>query len=227
MTWAFPWPTATRLTRVPLALFDLDNTLIARQGVLAPVAEQFCSAHRLGADAASHVAGAFAERTGIEVFARLRSEYGLTDQVPELWAWYVDAIVAAISCPVPVLAGLQQLRDCGWKVGIVTNGAMDIQAAKVRATGIDQVVDAVVISEDAGVRKPDPAIFRTAAARCGQELAGGWMTGDNPATDVAGAQAVGLHTIWIAAGRSWTRAEPPPEYAVDDASAAIAHLLTL
>jgi putative hydrolase of the HAD superfamily len=210
---------------VPLALFDLDNTLIRRQQVLTPVAEQFCAAHRLGADAVPHVAEAFRERTGIAIFARLRSEFDLASTAPELWGWYVDAIVAAVNCPAPVLDGLQQLRDCGWNVGIVTNGATDIQVAKLRSTGIDQVVDTVVISEDVGTRKPDPAIFHAAATRCGQPLADGWMTGDNPTTDIGGAQGVGLRTIWIAAGRTWTHDAPPAEHAVDDVLAAIAHLL--
>jgi len=212
---------------VPLAFFDLDNTLIRRQSVLAPVAEQFCATYGLDADAVPHIADAFRERTGRAVFARLRSEYGLADQVTGLWAWYVDAIAAAIACPAPVLDGLQQLRDRGWTVAVVTNGATDIQTAKLRSTGIDQVIDAVIISEDIGVRKPDPAIFRAAAALCGQPLAGGWMTGDNPDTDISGAHDVGLRTIWIAAGRTWTHHAPPAEHAVDDALAAITHLFML
>ncbi|MFC1428585.1 HAD family hydrolase [Streptacidiphilus sp. N1-12] len=212
---------------MPLALFDLDNTLISRQQLLAPIAEQFCAAHGVDADAAPRVADTFLERTGPEVFARLRSEYGLPEQVTHLWAWYVDAIAAAVDCPVPVLDGLQQLRDCGWTVAVVTNGATDIQTAKLSATGLDQIVDAAVISESVGIRKPDPAIFRAAAARCGKPLAGGWMTGDNPDTDISGAHGVGLRAIWIAAGRTWTHDAPPAEHTADDALAAITHLLTL
>jgi len=210
---------------VPLALFDLDNTLISRQEALTPVAAQFCAAHRLGADAVPYVAERFRERTGVTVFAQLRNEFDLSSPVQELWDWYVDAIVAAVSCPAVVLAGLQQLRGRGWTVGVVTNGAIDIQTAKVHATGIGKTVDALVISEDVGVRKPDPAIFHAAAARCGQSLTGGWMTGDNPDTDINGAHGVGLHTIWIAAGRTWTHDGPPAEHAVNDALAAITHLL--
>ena len=210
---------------MPLALFDLDNTLICRKQALTPVSEQFCAEHHLESDVVPYVFEAFRERTGIAVFARLRHEFDLASPVQELWDWYVDAIVAAVSCPPLVLAGLQELRGSGWAVGIITNGATDIQTAKLRATGIDQTVDTVVISEDIGIRKPDPGIFHVAAARCGQPLIGGWMTGDHPDTDITGAHGVGLRTICIAAGRTWAHDAPPAEHSVDNALAAITHLL--
>jgi len=78
---------------------------------------------------------------------------------------------------------------------------------------------------NASLRKPDPGIFHVAAARCGQPLIGGWMTGDNPDTDITGAHGVGLRTLWIAAGRTWTHDAPPAEHSVDNALAAIIHLL--
>ncbi|WP_232828681.1 HAD family hydrolase [Kribbella monticola] len=55
----------------------------------------------------------------------------------------------------------------------------------------------MALSEEAGVRKPDPAIFELAAARCGATLVGGWMVGDHPAYDIAGGNAAGLRTILV------------------------------
>ncbi|MER6300655.1 HAD family hydrolase [Kitasatospora sp. NPDC001539] len=79
-------------------------------------------------------------------------------------------------------------RRAGWPVGVLINGASDIQRAKLLAAKILDHVNAVCVSEETGARKPDPQAFRTAAARCGFKLpADAWMGGDNPVTDIAGA----------------------------------------
>jgi putative hydrolase of the HAD superfamily len=60
-----------------------------------------------------------------------------------------------------------------------------------------------VISEGAGLRKPDPEIFRLAAARAGQPLDGAWMIGDSAEADIGGARAAGLPGAWLHRGRPW------------------------
>ena len=68
--------------------------------------------------------------------------------------------------------------------------------ARCGATQLPTLVDAVLISEREGVRKPNPEIFRRAVARLGVEVSQTWFIGDNPDDDVAGAIAVGLRTFW-------------------------------
>jgi putative hydrolase of the HAD superfamily len=212
---------------VPLALFDLDNTLVNRTGAMRSVVERLCAAHGVHPADVPRIAEALRERAYPATFATLRREFHLPSPALALWDWYVDAIAAAVTCPPEISAGLAQLRACGWTVGIVTNGATDIQRAKLHATGLDQVVDAICISDDIGSRKPEPAIFHAAADRCGLPLTEGWMVGDNPDTDIAGAHGVGLRTIWIAAGREWTHDSRPADHNVADATGAVKHLLTL
>jgi putative hydrolase of the HAD superfamily len=55
----------------------------------------------------------------------------------------------------------------------------------------------VIISEEVAYRKPDPAIFQTATQRVGVRPTDGLMIGDDPITDVVGAQAAGMRTAWI------------------------------
>jgi putative hydrolase of the HAD superfamily len=65
-----------------------------------------------------------------------------------------------------------------------------------------------------------------AAERCGVRLAdGGWMAGDCPDRDVAGAQRAGLHTIWMRRGRPWNPLARPSTATVDDIPAAVSVLL--
>ncbi|WP_042422210.1 HAD family hydrolase [Streptacidiphilus anmyonensis] len=212
---------------MPLALFDLDNTLVNRTGAVHSVVTRLCAAHGVHPADVPRIAEALRERAYPATFAALRRELHLPSPAIALWDWYVDAIAAAVTCPPAVATGLAQLREAGWTVGIVTNGATDIQRAKLRATGLDQVVDAICISDDIGARKPEAQIFHAAAERCGTPLTNGWMVGDNPATDIAGAHAVGLRTIWIAAGRAWTHDSRPADHDVADAAGAVTHLLNL
>jgi putative hydrolase of the HAD superfamily len=212
---------------VSLVLFDLDNTLIHRQSAIGSVVERFAAAHGVHPADVPCVAEALRDRAYPATFAALRREFHLPSPALALWDWYVDAVAAAVTCPIENLASLEQLRDSGWTIAIVTNGATDIQRAKLRATGLDEAVDAICISDDIGVRKPEPAIFHAAADRCGQPLTDGWMVGDNPDTDIAGAHGVGLRTIWIAAGRDWTHDSRPADHDVADATGAVTHLLAL
>lgn len=109
---------------------------------------------------------------------------------------------------------------------MATNGALDIQRAKLRATGISDRVDGVFVSEEADARKPQTRHFALAAARCGAVLGdGGWMVGDNPVNDIGGGRSAGLRTIWIGNGRSWSADDPEPDHTVPHARAAIDLLL--
>jgi putative hydrolase of the HAD superfamily len=80
---------------------------------------------------------------------------------------------------------------------VVTNGTVEQQDRKLRHTGLDRHVAGWVISEGAGVCKPDPAIFRIAAAQAGQSLHGAWMIGDSPEADMGGARNAGLPGVWL------------------------------
>ena len=99
--------------------------------------------------------------------------------------------------PFPeVIDTLHHLRNAGVRLGIVTNGAAVVQQAKIEQLGLSALVDAVLISEREGVRKPNPEIFHRAVARLGVEVSQTWFIGDNPDDDVAGAVAVGLRAFW-------------------------------
>ncbi|MCZ9344674.1 HAD family hydrolase, partial [Streptomyces sp. TRM76130] len=110
---------------------------------------------------------------------------------------------AAVTCRPEVLEGLTRLRAAAWTIGVATNGAGDIQRAKLAGTGLASLVDGVAVSGDLEIRKPDLRLFGLAASRCGVSLAdGGWMVGDNPAGDIRGGHRAGLRTIWLR-GRPW------------------------
>jgi putative hydrolase of the HAD superfamily len=209
-----------------LALFDLDGTLVDRRSALSDAVADLCRKHGLGPEIEAWLFTELADRADVDDFVRLREEFELSESAAKLWQGYVDQMAAAVSCRPAVLEGLAQLRAVGWAIGIVTNGAADIQRAKLTATGLADLVDGVAVSGDIDVRKPDPRLFHLAAMRCRTQLSPGtWMTGDNPVGDVGGAQQAGLRTIWLR-GRPWPDGLPGPHHAVDDVTDAIALLLT-
>jgi len=55
----------------------------------------------------------------------------------------------------------------------------------------------VVISGEVGVAKPDSLVFELALAETVVEPGDVWHIGDNLQTDVAGANAAGLRSIWL------------------------------
>ncbi|MGH9017220.1 MAG: HAD family hydrolase, partial [Acidimicrobiales bacterium] len=60
------------------------------------------------------------------------------------------------------------------------------------------LLDAVLISGEFGVAKPDPAIFAAAAAAAGVPLDAAWHIGDSLISDVAGARIACLGAgVWL------------------------------
>jgi HAD superfamily hydrolase (TIGR01549 family) len=99
--------------------------------------------------------------------------------------------------PVPgALALLQALRP-HYRIGIITNNRTAEQADKLRFLGMTELVDALITSEDVGVPKPDPRIFRAALQQLGAQPEETVLVGDNWVADVLGARAVGIRPLWL------------------------------
>lgn len=120
---------------------------------------------------------------------------------------------------------LGRARAAGWTCVIVTNGRVVQQEAKIRNTGLDELVQGWVISEAVGRKKPEPEIFRAAAATVGAPLADAWVIGDSPHADIAGAEALGLRSVWVTDGRGWTDESYRPTHIAQDVASAIDHVI--
>lgn len=103
----------------------------------------------------------------------------------------------------------------GLRTAITTNGASDAQREKISATGLEKLVDAVVVSAEVGVGKPDEAIFVAALDALGSEPSGTCHVGDSLAGDIAGALRAGLTAIWMnRASASRSAGDPVPHFEV-------------
>lgn len=200
-------------------LVDLDDTLIDREAAFAAWARWFVDNHTLPNGSLEwlleHDFGRGTE-TVEGFFDWIASQYQAAFTAGQLQADFLERFVDHFP---PINAetkdALVRLRERGWKIAIVTNGSARLQLRKLEVTGAIPLVDGWCISEETGIRKPDPAIFELAAKRCGTTLMGGWMVGDSPDADIAGGRAAGLQTAWVRRGRRWNRDDLMPDLFVD------------
>ncbi len=86
------------------------------------------------------------------------------------------------------------------RLAVISNGLARDQHRKLDALGIATRVDAVVVSEEVDLRKPDPAIFALALEAVGGRPETALYVGDNPEHDVVGARGAGMAAVWLDRG---------------------------
>lgn len=90
---------------------------------------------------------------------------------------------------------LRELRRRGVPVAVVSNIGWDLRPV-FRAHGLDELVDAYLLSFELGVQKPDPVIFRAACEALGLAPADVLMVGDDRTAD-GGAAALGCPVHFV------------------------------
>lgn len=100
----------------------------------------------------------------------------------------------------PEVDGLLSALAPQYRLGIVTNGVPDLQRAKLQGSNLAPQFQAVAVSGELGVGKPDRAIFQWICERLEVEPAACVMVGDNPERDVAGAIQAGMRSVWVDRG---------------------------
>ena len=131
------------------------------------------------------------------VYREIATEFGLPQSLAtRLTAHFHGAYASFSKCFPEVPGTLSNLRRLGMRLGIITNGATNMQERKVRELGIADLMDELLISEKEGLRKPDPRIFQRALGRLGVRAAEAWYVGDHPTVDIRGAFDAGLTAVW-------------------------------
>jgi HAD superfamily hydrolase (TIGR01549 family) len=195
-------------------LLDLDNTLVGRTQALRAWAADALAAAGVPGDALEAVLAVDEDGHGSKTaLARvLIDRLGWDDDVPAALDRFRAGIVERLRAYDGVLADLDALRSAGHRVAVVTNGTSAQQRAKIERCGIAEHVDAVVVSDEEGVAKPDPRLLEVALQRLGAAGADRryvWMVGDAGHADVAAGRSAGVRTAWVSHGRAWDGAGAP------------------
>lgn len=125
------------------------------------------------------------------------------------------AIIPTKSKLMPHTKELLEYLAPKYNLYILSNGFRELQAHKMRSSGIDGYFKKVILSDDLGVMKPWPQIFHFALSATQSELRETLMIGDSWDADIVGANGVGMNqAFYNVVGRT----EYPfrPTYHVND-----------
>lgn len=111
-----------------------------------------------------------------------------------------------------VLEALRKLRDAGCKLWLLSNAQRSFTAYELRHVGLDHVFDGIYISSDFGCRKPDHRFFHALLLEHCLDPANCLMIGNDRNTDIVGAKACGLATLYM-----HTNITPPGQSAANPA----------
>lgn len=246
---------------IEVVLFDLDDTLMAHTRAVeeAVALAQSTAGGAFAADGTTAVQRRWAELeeryytrylTGELTYlgqrvARARdllAPYGIEVTDNEALAWFERYLVGyrdAWRLFDDVLPTLEALD--GFRVGIITNGDLAFQIAKLQRIGLwdrldltavraDGSIDEparqgrIIASGELGVTKPDPRIFHAAARAFGVEPSQCAYVGDRVRTDAVGAHDAGMLGIWLDRGRD---RNPLTDHAEGDAPVGVPSIPSL
>jgi putative hydrolase of the HAD superfamily len=104
-----------------------------------------------------------------------------------------------------------------YKLGLITNGAPDLQWKKINGGNLKHYFNYIAISGECGYAKPDNRLFDITIKRLKSSRINTIMVGDNFKTDIKGGRDFGITTVWI--NRSGKKAEDiKPDYEVKSLS---------
>ncbi len=170
---------APAIERVRVAVMDEARTLWTDQVAAAKWRLDISGARRLTTRRAlsrlGYDDGALADRIADAFTEMRRLEYRL----------YPDAH-----------ATVDGLRQAGVRLALVTNGASEIQRAKIARFELEHRFDHIQIEGEFGQGKPELAVYRHALEKLGCEACDAWMVGDNYEWEVVAPQKLGMCGIW-------------------------------
>ncbi len=193
-------------------LFDLDHTLLDTDAAELVAFQHACDAVGLDGPAATFeryrtinrsmwAAVEAGELRASEVrtarFERFVDELGADVDAAAM----AEAFVWAFAHRAELFDGARELLaslHSHATMALVTNGLGDVQRTRIERLGLDEFFDAIVVSGEVGIAKPDPAIFdRAFAALNGAARAEALMIGDSISSDMRGANAAGIAACWF------------------------------
>lgn len=98
---------------------------------------------------------------------------------------------------MPLLRGL---REAGKRIFLLTNAQAAFTWPELRFLGLDTPFDGILISSEAGMRKPSPSFYQRLLDAYSLDPAETIMTGNDHQCDCRGADRAGLDSLYIFTG---------------------------
>ena len=176
-------------------IFDLDDTLHReRRWIMSGFSALACHLERSyeldARDVFKRLVGSLRAGHRHAALQALCADLDLPEDSIPNWVAIIRLHEPRLRLPASTVDALKDLRST-WRLAVLTNGLPAVQARKVRALGVEPLVDAVVYAGHYGGGKPEPRPFLEAAARVATHPAQCVFVGDDPWCDIYGAGAVG------------------------------------
>lgn len=206
-------------------LFDLDDTIISYNAVSPQAWDEACEKHihhfpslsaeqlhqaiskasnEFWSDAERHRKGRLnlkkARRDILEETFKNLSQT-ITDlpsqEVAHAIADYFSTRREELVHPFPnAIETIQEFHKAGTPLGLLTNGAAEVQQAKIDRWNLAQYFDIILIEGALGYGKPDGRVFERALFHFEIAPHQATMIGDNLEADIYGASQLGINTVW-------------------------------
>lgn len=186
-------------SRVEAVIFDLDDTLFSEKDYVR-------SGHRAVARLLSEVKDCEEKLWAAFVCGRaaidsVLSDEGIyTEELKEKCLNVYRSHFPEIKLYDGAMEMLNELHRKGIKLGIITDGRPEGQRSKIKALGLDTLVDEIIVTDELGgelFRKPDDISFRIMQRKLGVPFERMAYVADNAAKDLIAPRRLSMQAVWF------------------------------
>ena len=117
----------------------------------------------------------------------------LADHLSEDYVYWSPRIVRLVPGTMELLDYLKPK----YHLHLITNGFQEVQHTKLSGSGLEPYFETLTVSEEVGVKKPNPEIFLYALNKAHAKAEESLVIGDEMAVDIDGAKAAGIDQIFF------------------------------
>ncbi len=117
----------------------------------------------------------------------------LADQLSADYVYWSPRIVRLVPGTLDLLDYLKPK----YHLHLITNGFQEVQHTKLGGSGMEPYFETLTVSEEVGVKKPNPEIFLYALNKAQATAEESLMIGDEMAVDIDGARAAGIDQLFF------------------------------
>ena len=117
----------------------------------------------------------------------------LADHLSEDYVYWSPRIVRLVPGTIELLDYLKPK----YHLHLITNGFQEVQHTKLSGSGMEPYFETLTVSEEVGVKKPNPEIFLYALRKANATAQESIVIGDEMAVDIDGARAAGIDQVFF------------------------------
>lgn len=149
-------------------------------------------------------------------FERFNTKFDIEVSPKEINAHYFALLRETIFFVDHAKEVLNELKNKGVGMSIVTNGLKEVQERRLELSGILPFFDAVIISDAIGVKKPEEAFFTYTLKQIPMFDKDEYLViGDTPGSDILGAYNFDMPSCWFNPNnKPWTASDFQPDHTI-------------